>query len=196
MMTRRRPSRLTGQIGRCASPPPIEKKSLRVSPEPTDRLTYQGSSSPSRNRLQFSSPSAEVVEPCEGNRIVNMRMLHEGLREHLRCPKCRKHGTLTLSRQHEVSKGIAGTLKWPCSICEEQTISMETSTTAKRRVEKGPAPTDMNFRAALAAVHAGVGQQHISRILGILDLPACANTTYADAEKRVHEALLVVGARR
>ena len=51
------------------------------------------------------------------------------------------------------------------------------------------------MRLALAAVHSGIGELAMNRILGILDAPAPSHDTYARAEKRVYEALLVVGER-
>ena len=171
------------------------KKSLRASPVKAERLTYEGGSSPTKNRLILAPPVQQPVHECEGNRIVSMRMLHEGLREHLRCPQCKCHGTLTLSREREVSKGFAGDLRWWCARCKEPTLCVETSPRAARQAKSGPAPTDLNMRAALAAVHSGIGQQQMARLFGIMDMPVPAHTTWALAEKRVHDALLVVGER-
>ena len=47
----------------------------------------------------------------------------------------------------------------------------------------------------LAAIHTGIGHEHVSRICGILDMPSCSNTTWAGAEDRVHDACLAVGQR-
>ena len=51
---------------------------------------------------------------AEGSRIVNLRLMQEMMGPHLRCPGCRHHGSLQLSRQRELerSKGIGSDLVW------------------------------------------------------------------------------------
>ena len=81
------------------------KGSLRLTPTTVDIL------SPMCQRSDFGNRSIDVdstsrIEPCEGSRMVNLRLLDEALQPHLRCPQCLKVGRMVLSRSEETDQEL------------------------------------------------------------------------------------------
>ena len=173
----------------------MRRKSLRASPVEAVQVT------PQLERTHFGRASRSVEkadttvgELAVGNRIISLEVLTETLLPHARCPKCENWGTLTPSMGGERGQGLAGVLRFFCRRCDKLTLDMPTSLEQVRGHKCGPAQAGLNLRACLAAVHCGIGYEHVCRFMGLMNLPAPAESTYQRAEDKMNKVMLEVGA--
>ena len=54
---------------------------------------------------------------------------------------------------------------------------------------RGPQPFDVNTRAALGALNAGIGHTHLSAITSTLDAPSMSHVTFKTREREIGHAL-------
>lgn len=76
---------------------------------------------------------------------------------------------------NETISGLASTLKVNCPFCgKSNTVS---SSKTHRYGSRGPHAFDVNSRAALATLNAGIGHTHLSTITAALDIPTMNHVT-------------------
>ena len=173
----------------------VRRKSLRASPVEASLFTPQLEREHSgRCSRSVEKPDTTVGELAVGNRIISLEVLTEKLLPHARCPKCENWGTLTPSMGGERGQGLAGVLRFFCRRCDKLTLDMPTSVEQVRGHKCGPAQAGLNLRACLAAVHCGIGYEHVCRFMGLMNLPAPAESTYQRAEDKMYKVMLEVGA--
>jgi len=127
------------------------------------------------------------MTPASGNRIMSLELLGAELLPHVRCPGCHQIGQLVARALDERAAGIAGSIRFFCPICAQVTLDMNTSQPlAACALKKGPDLQELNFRAVLAGITAGIGQHGLERLLGVLGVPSLGHTTY----ERVFENLV------
>ena len=86
--------------------------------------------------------------------------------------------------------GLATQLIIECNFCKQHNI-VETSkkhTTGRR----GPSAFDINSRAALACLHAGIGETHLDEICSTMDIPTMSRACYKIREREAGEAVETV----
>lgn len=93
---------------------------------------------------------------------------------------------------NETISGLASTLKVNCPFCGKSTVS--TSKT-HRYGSRGPHAFDVNSRAALTTLNAGIGHTHLSTITAALDIPTMNHVTFKAREREVGKAIEKVAAK-
>ena len=87
----------------------------------------------------------------------------------------------------EKIKGLASTFTVDCPFCgASNTISTSKSHESGTR---GPKAYDINSRAALAALHAGIGHTHLSAMTSTLNIPSMNHVTFKTREREVGKAV-------
>ena len=87
----------------------------------------------------------------------------------------------------EKKYGLASTFLVNCPICGAQNkVSTSKSHSTGHR---GPQAFDVNTRAALGALHAGIGHTHLSAITSTLDAPSMSHVTFKTREREIGHAL-------
>ena len=76
-------------------------------------------------------------------------------------------------------------------------MERETVSTSKthRCGSRGPDAFDVNSRAALTALNAGIGHTHLSTITSALDIPQMNHVTFKAREREVGKATEIVAAK-
>jgi len=93
---------------------------------------------------------------------------------------------------NETKSGLASTFTVNCPFCgKSNTVS--TSKT-HRYGSRGPNAFDINSRAALATLNAGIGHTHLSTITATLDIPPMNHVTYKAREREVGKTIEKVAA--
>lgn len=94
---------------------------------------------------------------------------------------------------NETINGLASTFTVNCPYCgKSNTVS--TSKT-HRYGSRGPKAFDVNSRAALATLNAGIGHTHLSAITSALDIPQVNHVTLKAREREVGKAIENVAAK-
>ena len=86
--------------------------------------------------------------------------------------------------------GLATQLVIECQFCKHQNV-VETSKkhpTGKR----GPNAFDVNTRAALACLHAGIGETHLSEIFSTMNIPTMSRACFKTREREVGQTVEMV----
>ena len=93
-----------------------------------------------------------------------------------------------------------GTKSWPastftgnCPFCGKSNTVLTSKT--HRCGSRGPNAFDVNSRAALATLNAGIGHTHLSTITAALNIPSMNHVTYKAREREVGNAIEKVAAR-
>lgn len=97
-------------------------------------------------------------------------------------------GPLPINNLHgEKRYGLASTFLVNCPACGVQNkFSTSKSHSAGHR---GPQAFDVNTRATLGALHAGVGHTHLSAITSTLNIPSMTHVTFKTREREVGHAV-------
>ena len=162
-----------------------------TSPVPSGCSIVSGESSlrvsSTHNRL-LVKPEAPVA--ADGYRPVNIRMLEQALQPHLRCPECKKCGSLVPARDDEVSLGLGSVIRYICTRCKRPTLDLPIGKTIEQANVK---VQELNLRYALASVVSGTSEAAMGRIMAILGMPALEDKSFARAMLRMIPALEAVG---
>jgi len=90
----------------------------------------------------------------------------------------------------EHQNGLASTFTVLCSQCNaENTIK---TSKEHRSGARGPLTFDVNTRAALGCLHAGVGNTHLNNLLSTLNVPAMNSSTFKTREREAGKAIELV----
>ena len=87
----------------------------------------------------------------------------------------------------EKKYGLASTFFVNCPICGAQ--NKVSTSKAHSTGQRGPQPFDVNTRAALGALHAGIGHTHLSAITSTLNAPSMSHVTFKTREREIGHAL-------
>lgn len=87
----------------------------------------------------------------------------------------------------EVRHGLASTFVIECSFCGKNN-KIKTSGQHRSGL-RGPPAFDINTRAALGCLHAGIGQTHINNVLSTLNAPTLNSVTFKLREREVGKAV-------
>ena len=94
---------------------------------------------------------------------------------------------------NETRSGLASTFTVNCPFCGK-TNTVSTSKT-HRYGSRGPNAFDVNSRAALATLNAGIGHTHLSTITAALDIPSMNHVTFKAREREVGKAIEKVASK-
>ncbi|XP_043476705.1 uncharacterized protein LOC122507836 [Leptopilina heterotoma] len=132
--------------------------------------------------------SKEQNYPCEGTRLVDLRLLGNNLI----CRVCKN--TLSLQNiKEEKRSGLHSVLSIQCKLCslvtkvetgEKHNVSDESTTFVKAKVHN-----DVNTNAVLGAFHAGIGRTQLNKILACLNVPNITTKVYRQYEQEVGPAI-------
>ena len=94
---------------------------------------------------------------------------------------------------NETINGLASTFSVDCPHCGE---TNKVSTSKKHKYgSRGPHAFDVNSRAALATLNAGIGHTHLSNITAALNIPPINHVTLKAREREVGKAVENVAVR-
>ena len=83
--------------------------------------------------------------------------------------------------------GLASTFTVDCPFCGHKN---NVSTSRKRRDgSRGPSAFDVNSRAALVALNAGIGHTHLSALTSALNIPQMNHVTFKAKEREMAKRL-------
>ena len=94
---------------------------------------------------------------------------------------------------NETKSGLASTFTVNCSFCGKGNIVLTSKT--HRHGSRGPNAFDVNSRAVLATLNAGIGHTHLSTITAAFDIPSMNHVTYKAREREVGKAIEEVAAK-
>ena len=94
---------------------------------------------------------------------------------------------------NETIHGLASTFTVDCPFCGKRN-TVSTSKT-HRYGSRGPKTFDVNSRAALATLNAGIGHTHLSTFTSTLDIPQINHVTFKAREREVGKAVETVTAK-
>lgn len=83
--------------------------------------------------------------------------------------------------------GLASSFLVNCPICgaENKVVTSKSHSTGHR----GPKAFDVNTRAALGALHAGIGHTHLSAITSTMNTPSMSHVTFKTREREIGHAV-------
>lgn len=87
----------------------------------------------------------------------------------------------------EERHGLASTFLLKCSFCGKP--NRITTSGQHRSGLRGPPAFNINTRAALGCLHAGIGQTHINNVLSTLNVPTLNSVTFKLREREVGKAV-------
>ena len=87
----------------------------------------------------------------------------------------------------EKQYGLASKLIIKCQFCSKDN-TVETSSTHKCG-KAGSAAYDINSRASLASLHAGIGETHLTSIMSIMNIPPMARASFKTRERETGKAV-------
>jgi len=83
--------------------------------------------------------------------------------------------------------GLASTFTVDCPFCGHKN---NVSTSRKHRDgSRGPSAFDVNSRAALGALNAGIGHTHLSALTSALNIPQMNHVTFKAREREIGKAI-------
>ena len=97
-------------------------------------------------------------------------------------------GPLPFNNLHgEKRFGLASVFQVNCPTCGTQNKVWTSKSHSSGH--RGPQAFDVNTRAALGALHAGIGHTHLSALTSTLNIPSMTHVTFKTREREVGQAV-------
>ena len=87
----------------------------------------------------------------------------------------------------ESRHGLASVFSIPCFLCGH--LNKIESSEKHRSGKRGPMTFDINTRAALGCLHAGIGESHMNNFLSTMNIPTLNSLTFKTREREVGGAV-------
>jgi hypothetical protein len=91
---------------------------------------------------------------------------------------------------HEESVGLASIFHVKCNNCGD--LNKIQTSLAHKSGKRGHATFDINSRAVLGSLHAGIGNTHLNNLLAAMNIPGMKNKTFKSREREVGKSVEVV----
>ncbi|KAJ8684693.1 hypothetical protein QAD02_020486 [Eretmocerus hayati] len=123
--------------------------------------------------------------PIKGNRIVDLELMQRNMQ----CPECNEP-LLIHDIEGETIRGLSSIFLVRCRKCLlVQTIK---SGSEYQNPATGKSLFSCNTKAALGAIHTGIGHSHLEKLFSIMDLPVLSQSVYKQHERMVGPILELV----
>ncbi|XP_051173340.1 uncharacterized protein LOC127289445 [Leptopilina boulardi] len=123
----------------------------------------------------------KVTEICPGRRIVELDVIAKNLK----CIKC-KEAIFLNDIQSEKCFGLNSVLTIRCQKCLTET---SVPTGKFHKTLESHSHSDVNTKAVLGAVHSGIGNTALNKVLACLNIPSISTNLYKRYEREVGPAL-------
>ena len=142
-------------------------------------------------RVLRSSASFKKFNNVDQSYVINLSLLNDALQK---CTHCNM-GPLDLSNisKDVRAEGSCPVISISCNHCSK--VNIIRASDHHRTGKRGPPTFDVNSRAGIGVLHAGIGHTHYTGLLGTLGLSALSTSSYRKRERAAGFAVESVAKR-
>ncbi|KAK2555649.1 hypothetical protein P5673_022672, partial [Acropora cervicornis] len=139
-------------------------------------------------KIETKSQQTKHEDNICGTRLIEPQVLRSDLK--ISCSSC-KEGPLSLVNIiGEKQSGLGSIFSVTCSHCGQ--VNEVKFSGEHRAGNRGPLVSDINTRAVLGSLHAGMGNTHLNNLLSTMNIPTMNHCLFKRREREVGKAMEIV----